>query len=94
MTPAQEPLRSALHFQVEAAVGTSDTTDEIVRKLIAAGLRVVGEGEVVVKRNSIREGWMDHNGFFAKTYDERYHAAHYGGRSVGVISPWPPEASS
>jgi len=92
MTPAQEPLRSALHFQVEAAVGTSDTTDEIVRKLIAAGLRVVGEGEVVIKRSSIRVQTAVYNGEFEQilTHDRRSPTTAF----VGVISPWPPEASS
>jgi hypothetical protein len=58
---------------------------------IAELFRVVGDDEVVIKRSSIREAWF---GTRLRGWAINPHQVQDTDERVGLIRPWPPEASS
>jgi hypothetical protein len=89
-------LDAAEEHYAGARYGGRKTLEPLIDAILGAipGLVVVGDDEVVVKRSSIREigirrGWRDVPAFDVRAM----HGEHRLYERVGVIWPWPPEAS-
>jgi hypothetical protein len=94
VTPEQEALRDRI-ADVRVDYGDPAGAERVGQKAATTiigrmrGLRVVGDDEVVVKRSSIREGWLWPDGRMTFTRPDGPHIA----MRVGV-TPWPPEETN
>lgn len=94
MTPEQKALRDRMIAALRT-LGFDVNDDSIAaHAALDMGLRMVGDDEVVVKRSSIREGWLhidEPEWFVADTPNSDADVLPI---PAGVISPWPPEDAS